>query len=139
MSNFLYDSARSAFVAGNLDWDDDSFKVYLLTSGYTGDRSADVYVSDLPGGAILGTPTALTACTVLAGGILDAADVSYPDVAMGEIVERIVIAQDTGDTATSLLVVYVDTFEDTTPIYRVGDGANIPIVWPDTTTRIAKL
>lgn len=139
MSNFIYDHARSAFADGTLDWGDGSFKVYCLSVGYTGNRETDQFVSDLPGGSILGTPTALTATTVLASGVLDAADVSYPGVTLGQTVERLVIAEDSGDDSTSLLVIYLDTYDDTTPISRAGDGSNIPIVWSDDDTRIAKL
>ena len=97
------------------------------------------FVSVLPGASFLGTPTSLTGLAVLADGVLDAADVSYPGVAFGQTVERIVIAQDTGDDATSLVLIYLDTYDDTTPIYRAGDGSNIPIVWSNDDTRIAKL
>lgn len=139
MSNFIYDYARSAFASGLIAWDDSTLTVYCLDAGYTGDRAVDQFVSDLPGASILGTPTNLSGATVLDAGVLDAADVSYPGVTFGQTVERIVIAQNTGVDATSKLIIYLDTYDDTTPISRAGDGSNIPIVWPDDDTRIAKL
>lgn len=139
MSNTLYPSARSSFCKGEIDWEDGGtdFTVYLLDSSYTYD-SGDEFVSAISG-SILGTPQVLTGNTVLDDGICDSDDLNYPGVSIGETVVAIVIAIDTGSTATSPLIYFADTNNDTTPINRAGDGSVIPLVWAASTNRVFKI
>lgn len=134
--NTLYPTGRTAILAGDIDWDADDFVLYLLSDTYTYD-AAHQYGDELTG--VLGTPQPLTGCTVVNDGIADADDLTYPDVEIGDTVTRMVILKDTGSLATSPLIYYADTNNDTTPMSRPGNGAGIPIVWSGSANRIFKI
>lgn len=138
MSNTLYPAALDAFANGDIDWNDGSttFKVYLLDDSYTYNAAHDFF-NDVTG--VLGTPQTLTGRTILTGGICDADDVSYPGVEIGETVSAVLIAIDTGTAGTSRLIYFADTNNDTTPIARAGNGADIPLVWSSAPSRVFRL
>ena len=135
MANQLYETGRSAFLRGEIDWQGDDMVVALLDGTYTR-SSSDEFAADLTG--VLATAP-LTGCTVLADGVADADDVSVSGVSLGETVERIVIYKDTGSAATSPLIWYADENDDTTTISRAGDGSAITLVWSAAPTRVFRI
>jgi hypothetical protein len=135
MANDLYPSARSAFLAGTLAWTGGTVTVALLDASYTYSAAHDM-ANDLTG--VLATE-ALTGRTILTGGVADGDDISVSGVGIGDIVERIVIYKDTGTPSTSALIAFMDTNDDSTPIYRVGDGAAIGVPWSSGADRIFRL
>lgn len=135
MANVLYEKGRAAILRGEIDWEDDTIKVALLSSSYTR-ASSDEFLSDLAG--VLASAT-LTNCAVLDDGIADADDVAVSGVGVGQIVERVVVYKDTGSAATSPLIAYMDENDDTTAIYREGDGGAITLMFSNSATRVFRL
>lgn len=136
MPNTLYPTGRSRFASGDADWDSDTFRVFLLDDTYTYD-AAHEFASSLSG--ILGTPMDMTGNVVLADGVCDSDSLSYMGVDIGETITRIVIAKWTGSSATSPLIYYADTNNDTTPMSRAGNGAAVPLIWSTAGSHIFKL
>jgi hypothetical protein len=131
------DEGLRAFAEGEVDWADagTTIRVYALSSGYTFSAS-DTHVDDLTG--ILDF-LVLAGRTVGPTGILDADDGSFAAVASGQTITQLMVAKWTGTAATSSLLMYQDTNEDTTPISRTSDGSAIPLIWSATADAIARL
>ena len=123
MANGPFASTRSSFLRADIDYDDDDFLLIGVGAGYTYDIGHDV-MDDLTD--ILDTD-AMTAA--LAGDYFDADDNSLT-VATGDTLRGLIIAQDTGDTATSKLVIFMDTNQNDTAINRPGNDSAFPIRWP---------
>ena len=135
MANVLYPSARSSFLKGEIDWEDDTIKVVALSSTYTY-ASTDEFYSDISG--VLDTAT-ITGATVIDNGIADADDASFTSVGVGETVAAIVIYKDTGTAATSPLIYFADTNSDGTAISRESTGATITVTWSADVERVFKI
>ncbi len=82
------------------------------------------FLTDLPGGARVGSPQTLASKTFV-NGVFDAADLNFPGLT-GVSVEALVLAIDTGSDATSRLVGYVDT---ATGLPFSPSGVDQPVVW----------
>lgn len=136
MANVLYPSAKSAFLKGDIDMENDTISVAILSASYTYD-STDEFLDDVTG--ILGTPQDLTGTTVLPGGVFDADDVSYPGVSLGQTGRYVILYKNTGTPSNSPLIGFFDTFDNGSPITRPGDGGSIPILWPEIAARIIAL
>lgn len=133
MTKALYDSAREAFLSGDLDWLADTYKVLLVSSGYTF-SSTHAVLSDVPSGARVATSGALTGKTATAG-VADADDVTISAVS-GSQITGLIIYQDTGVEATSKLVCYVD---EGTGIPLTPNGGDVVVTWSSSAERIFKL
>ena len=108
MANTLYDAARKRFLEGQINWQTDTIKVYLVDTGaYTPQTQPHEYLSDIATSARIAGPVTLTSKST-AGGAADAADVTFTSVT-GASIEAIVIYSDTGTEATSPLIAYIDT------------------------------
>lgn len=137
MANTFYPSAMSRFAKGEIDWESDDIRIRAVSSTYTYD-SAHEFADDLSGQ--LGTETALSGCTVLDDGVLDATSpLSYPGVTAGQTVAGYAIYKWVTSAADSPLILFLDTNDDGTPISRAGDGTNIAVVWSSTADRIARI
>ncbi len=109
MSNFIYDQAANAAWAGDIAFDTDNVKCYLIDLAlYTANAATDQFVSDIPAGAIKATSANLTGKTIV-NRTIDANSLAFSSVAAGDPCEAVVIAIDTGVTTTSRLLVYIDT------------------------------
>lgn len=131
MANTLYDKAREAFLAGDLDWDANTIKVSLLSSAYTFSQSHQYY-SDLAG--VVATSGALASKTVTSG-VADAADVTLSAVT-GSQVTQFVIWQDSGVAGTSRLIAF---FDSATNLPVTPNGGDITLVFDSGANRIFKL
>lgn len=80
MANVVFDTARSGFLAGEIDFDTATIKVALVR-GYTPAPTTHKFVSDVTGagGTIAATSSALASKTVTAG-TADAADITFTGV-----------------------------------------------------------
>lgn len=135
MANSLYESGRAGFLTGSVDWDTNTFALYLIDHGTdTPNVSTDDNVDDLLVGARIGGKGTMTTSTPGAG-VADATDVTLTAVS-GASAESINIFKDTGVESTSTLVVYIDT---ATGLPVTPNGGNINIVWDNGTNRIFKL
>lgn len=108
MANNLYDTARTAFASGDIDWLADNIKSVLVdTDDYAVDLAAHDFLADIPAGARVATSGNLSGKTVTAGACY-ASPWVFPAVS-GDVAEALVIYKDTGNEATSQLIAYIDT------------------------------
>ncbi len=108
MSKGFYKNGQQKFLEGGIAYLADAIKLEFVDVGsYTVDLENHVYLSDIPLGARLQASPGLASKTST-DGVADAADRLTPAVA-GTACGAIVIFKDTGDPATSPLIVYFDT------------------------------
>jgi len=99
-------------------------KVALIDTGtYTYSAAHQFYSS--ASAAAVGTPQTIGSKT-FTNGVFDGADVTYTAVT-GNSVEALIIYIDTGSSATSPLVAYIDTSVTGLPV--TPNGGNISITW----------
>lgn len=135
MASALYDFGRESFLLGDIAWDTDNIKlVFVDAADYTVDLATDQYLSDIPGGARVGTSGNLASKTTTAG-VADAADVTVSTVT-GDVFEALVIYKDTGVEGTSILIAYID---DYTGLPCTPNGSNITVAFPNDGNKIFKL
>lgn len=112
---FLYAKAMLALANKEIDWNSDTIKVALCTSGYTPDQAAHDYFNDVTnevaagggyaaGGATLGTPTAASSGNV---ATFDGVDTTWAASTITAAKAVIYDAQ-TGVAGTSPLIGWVD-------------------------------
>jgi hypothetical protein len=107
-------------------------KVALIDTGtYTFD-AADSFYSDISAG-VVATSSALSSKSIT-GGIFDAADVTFTALT-GDSIEAVVVYVDTGDPATSPLILWID--EGNFPI--TPNGGDQTIVWSNDTNKIFRV
>ena len=112
MANLIYPKAFERAATTGLNFVAGTIKVVLLTSAYTYSASHE-FLSDISGGAIVATSSALSSKTDT-GGVLDAADLTFTALTGSPIVS-LVIYEDTGSSATSGLLIFIDGFSTFTP------------------------
>lgn len=134
MSNAFYGKARQAFAAAGIDWANDTIKAMLVdTADYTVSINVDEFLADIPSGAREETVALANKTNVL--GVLDADDAVFSGTS-GDNCEAIVIYKDTGDAATSRLLMYIDTASG----LPVTLGATVTVQWGNVAgTLLAKL
>lgn len=139
MASALYDKYRQAALEnGGIAILTDNIKAVLVDNGvYTVNLATDQFLSDIPAGARISTSGNLTSKTSTspAGGVFDAADVTFTAVS-GASIEDIVIYKDTGTSTTSPLIAYIDT---ATGLPVTPSGGDILVTWDNGANRIFKL
>lgn len=125
MSNALYPKWKQALLefTANNDLDGQTVKVALVTAGYTY-SSTDQYYSSVSA-SVVGTPQTLGNKT-FTDGVFDADDVTFASVSGAQVV-ALVIYIDTGNSATSPLVAFIDTGVTNLPV--LPNGGDISITW----------
>lgn len=110
-----------------IDWDTDTIKAILVTSGYSPDtsESGDEFLSDISGADIVATE-AVTGITIAAGAVLPSGSVTFPAVT-GSVATQVVLYKDTGSGATSPLAILYDTFTSGMPV--TPDGNDIVLTF----------
>ena len=135
MSNALYDLGREAFLGGDLDWDAQTIKLYLIDAAdYTKDLAAHDMADDVATAAKVATSGALASKTKTAG-VADAADVTLSAVS-GDPSEQLIIWQDSGTQSSSRLIANIDT---ATGLPVTPNGGDIVVAWSNATEKIFKL
>lgn len=124
MANLLYPKFKEGLLRADIDLENDSIKAVLVdTNDYTY-GAAHEFLSSVPGGAVVGTPVALSGKT-FTNGTFDASDVTLTSV-IGDPSEAVLLYQDTGSAATSRLIGLYDT---ATGLPVTPGGGNILITW----------
>lgn len=132
MANTIYDSARKAFLEGQLNMLTDTIKVIAVDTGaYTVNTATHQFLSDIPSGARV-TPAVELVNKSTAGGAFDADDVIFPAVT-GASIETVIIYKDTGTDTTSPLILYIDT---ATGLPVTPNGGEIVLAWDNGSNRI---
>ena len=123
MSNALYPKWKQALLefTANNDLDGQTVKVALVTAGYTY-SSTDQYYSSVSA-SVVGTPQTLGNKT-FTDGVFDADDVTFASVSGAQVV-ALVIYIDTGNSATSPLVAFIDTGVTNLPVLPNGGDISI--------------
>ncbi len=136
MANVLYDKGRQAFGDGEISWTSDNIKSVLVDADlYTVDLVNDQFLDDIPLGARTSTSLNMTSKTNVAG-VMDADDTTFSAVPTSPPQEYIIFYQDTGSTATSLLIGLVDT---ATGLPVTPNNGDIIVQWDDGVDKIFKL
>lgn len=106
MANKLYPEAKENILRGEIALHSDTIKCSLLTATYTYSATHEFH-SSLAG--IIATQT-LAGVTV-ADGVLDANDITWTGASLGtgNTITQAVIWKDTGVSATSPLIVHIDS------------------------------
>jgi len=134
MTNALFDKGREGFLDGSIDWDTNTIKLVFTDHGVdTPVPATDANLSDIST-ATIATSGAFTSPTVT-GGVADAADVTVTAVS-GAQFESINIFKDTGSSATSRLIAFIDT---ATGLPLTPNGGDITVSWDNGANKIFKL
>lgn len=136
MANAIYPLAKESFLTAGINMSSDTIKIALVkvSGGYT--YSASHQFLSSVGANVLGTAQTLGTKTVT-NGVFDAADVTFTSVAGGSgDVGALIIYKDTGSSATSNLIAYIDT---ATGIPVTPNGGNITITFDSGANKIFSL
>lgn len=126
--NAAWPKALEAWATGGVDWVGDTIHVRAVEAGYTYD-AADEFMADLTGvGATVFD--FLLAGRSATGGVLDADPHTEPGVAPGSTVTQLIVYVDSGSSATSRLLLFLDTGADTAPFSFTTNGGNVVVSWP---------
>lgn len=135
MANNLYGKGREKFAQALINWNTDTIKCVLVDTGaYTADLVGDEFLSNINISARISTSVAFTGKTSTQGAC-DANDITFTAVS-GVNCEALVIYKDTGDPATSPLLVYIDT---ATGLPILPNGGDILVGWNNGSDKIFKL
>jgi len=131
----MYPTFKELLIGtGGVNLDTDTIKVALVDTGtYTYSAAHDFY-NDVSAG-VVGTPQTI-ANTTIASGVFDGDNVTFTSVT-GNSVEALVIYKDTGNAATSNLIMYIDTGVTGLPV--TPNGGNITITWDNGANKIFAL
>ena len=139
MADFLYDKARQHFAQGDIHWLTDNIKFCLVNTtagaGYTPSQSADEFLSIIPVAGRTAFTGNFTSKTSVAG-VLDADDPKFTAVPAGPANQILVLFQDTGNAATSILIAKIDSYANL-PV--TPTGVDILVVLPNDANRICQL
>jgi hypothetical protein len=135
MANALYGLGREAFLGGDLDWDANNVKLYLIDNAdYTVAIDTHDFADDVATAAKVATSGNFANKTKTLG-VSDADDIVLSTVS-GDPSESIIIWQDSGAQATSRLIAYIDT---ATGLPVTPNGGDITIQWDSGANKIFKL
>ena len=134
MANVMYDPGRDAFLNGDIDFTNDTIKVYLIdTDDYTF-SAAHQFLSQVAAGSRVANATLAGKST--SGGVADANDTVLTSVS-GDECEALILVKDTGVEGTSPLIGYIDTAAAGLPV--TPNGGDITITWDNGANKIFKL
>lgn len=134
MANTLFNSAREAFLEGNITWTSDTIQVYLIDKSKYTFSAAHEYLSDVSSSSHIAGPVTLTGKTAT-GGSADADDVTFQQVS-GTQVGAILLVKSTGVAGTSPLIGWFDT---ATGLPITPNGGDIIITWDNGTNKIFRV
>lgn len=134
MANGLYVKGAERIGRKQINFEADTLKCMLMKNTYPQNLATDEFVAGISAHR-LGADFTLTGKT-FAGGRFDANDPTWAAVAAGDTAEAIVIYQDSGDPATSPLLMYLDTI---TGFPVATNGGDIAPTWDNGTFKIMSL
>ena len=119
----MYPAGAEGLLNKEMDFDTDNFRCVLIDTGVYTYSAAHEDHADLTG--IVDTSGNLASLTIT-GGVFDAADITFSAVS-GNSVEAIILYHWTGSSATSKLLLYLDTGITGIPV--TPNGGDIIIAW----------
>jgi hypothetical protein len=120
MANAVYPKALKKFLDADIDMLVDDIKVMMVDTDDDSYSAADEFLSDILAAARVGASANL-ANKATTSGVFDADSAIWASVT-GDPTEAVVIYKDTGDPATSPLIVWMDTFDSGFPFTPNGGG-----------------
>lgn len=105
ITNARYDAAAEAFLAGTLDWEDDTIKAVAVTNAYTW-SAGHATLEDVAAAARIATVEVPD--RTVTGGVLRHSTLTWADVAAGPTVNAVVYYRDGATEADTLLIQYMD-------------------------------
>lgn len=126
MASGWYSTGIKAILDGDVDLLADTIKAVLVDSAdYTVNLTTHDFLDDVAAGGRVATGTLASKTTTVATNVItfDAADTTLSSVT-GDVSEAVVIYKDTGDAATSQLILYLELTAPVTP-----NGGNIVLAW----------
>lgn len=107
MANAFYSLGAQKILEGEIDWTTDDFKAILVdTDDYSVNLDTHEFLSDVAAGAIVKTSGNLSGKSTTLG-VADCADITFTSVT-GDQFEAVIFYKDSGDPATSPLLMYFD-------------------------------
>lgn len=122
MASALYPIGKKAILDAGINLDTDTIKAVLVDTGTYTYSAAHDFLNDLSG--TVGTAQTI-ANTTTTSGTFDGDNVTYTAVS-GATVEAIVLYKDTGNSATSNLIAYIDSG---TGLPVTPNGGDITVSW----------
>lgn len=140
MANLLYPTYKALLLNAGINLATSTIKVQLVDTGAYTYSAAHDFLDDVPSGARIGTPVALASKTT-AGGVFDAADVTFAAVPAGSstasAAEALIIYNDSPSTeATKNLIAYIDA---ATGLPVTPNGGDITVTWDNGASKIFAL
>lgn len=108
MANQCYPKARQRFGKAQLDWETATIKAYIIYDTYVFD-STDEFLVDIDP-AHRG-PSAVVTGKTITDGFANATPTPFAALVLTADANAVVFVVDTGNTATDVLVAYMDTLE----------------------------
>lgn len=130
----FYPISAQKIMAGLLNVSTAALKVALLPSAYVYGESHEFW-GDI--GAHIGEPLLLTGMTV-AGGVLDGDDVDFGALPAGSTVGSVAVFAESGDAATSPLLLHIPT-QGVTGLPLATNGGGISLQWSNGSLKIVSL
>lgn len=119
MASVFYNNYFEELGKGNIDYTTDTFKLMLMTTSYTPDVDTEAFRADLSGEASGTNYTAggqavdsvtLTQDNTNDRAVVDFADEVFSNVTLSNV-DGAVLYKDTGNSATDVLICYIDFTE----------------------------
>lgn len=132
MLNMIYPKGGEKVWRGEINMLADDISVAIVSNAYTY-SSAHEFLSSV--GVLVGTALSLTNKTVT-GGVFDAADANFGQIAAGSTAKAIVFFKNTGNAATSPLLFYIDEISG---FPFPTNGGEVKVPWSDGPYKIVSL
>lgn len=127
MANFIYAKALQFYPFPNIIGNTIRVSLIRTADGYTPDQANDEFYNAIPGAAVKAVSDPLTNKSFV-GGVFKADDTTFGAVPAGSACDGMVIWHDTGNSSTSRLLVWIDSYSGL-PV--TPDGVNwVNVQWP---------
>jgi len=135
MADALYGLGRNKFLTGDIDWVNDTIKLYLIdTADYTVSIDVDEFADDVTTAGKVATATLTGNSATL--GVANATSPTVFSSVTGDVSEALVLWKDTGTQSTSPLIAYID---GATGLPVTPNGGDINVTWDTGANKIFKL
>ena len=128
----FYPKGAEKTLGGTVSFQSDPLKVVLLPAAYVFSETHE-YLSDID--AVIASAVVLTGCTV-ASGVFDADNADFGSPASGSIIGSALIYKDTGNFATSPLLLRIT---DVVGFPMSTNGSGVQLRWSDGAAKIISL
>jgi hypothetical protein len=127
MPNALYPSYKQLLLGAGLNTSSLTIRAALVDTGVVAYSAAHDNFDDISAG-VVGTPVTLGSKT-LAGGVFDAADISFTGLSAAPTIEAVAIYYDSGTPSTSSLIAWIDT---ATGLPAAAGSTQVNVTWDAT-------